>query len=64
MNRKEFLHYFKQKELASDTNNKKEITVTKMDTSSTNDISNAKLTLVKEEIQKYVKISAKYQNKK
>ena len=37
MNRKICLNYLKQKEFASDTNNEKEITVTKIVTSSTND---------------------------
>ena len=37
MNRKEILNYLKEKELASDTNNKNEITLTKIVTSSTND---------------------------
>ena len=45
MNRKESLHYFKQKELASDTNIEKEITSTKTNTSATNHISNAELNL-------------------
>lgn len=45
MKRKESLHYFKQKELASDTNIEKEITSTKTNTSATNHISNAELNL-------------------
>ena len=61
MSRSEFLHYFKQKKPASETSHENEITITKMFTFSTYEISNAELILGEEEIQKSVKRSAKCQ---
>ena len=60
MNRKLFLYYFKQKVLAL-KNNEKEISVTKIVTSLTNDILNAELIVVEEKIQKSVKHLGSYQ---
>ena len=54
------MHYFKQKELAL-KNNEKEISVTKIVTSLTNDILNAELTVVEEKTQKSFKHLGKYQ---
>lgn len=56
--RKEFLHYFKQKQLTSDTKNEKEIAVIKINISIFR--MNAELSLVEEKIQKSAKLSAKY----
>ena len=60
MNRKLFLHYVKQKVLTL-KNNEKEISVTNIVTSLTNDILNAEVTVVEEKMQKFVKHLGRYQ---
>jgi len=61
MKKKDFLQYFKKRELVSNTNNENEVTITNIVTSATEDISNAELTFVEEEIQKSIKRPEKYQ---
>ena len=58
INKTQFLDYCKKKKLSSNDDTK--ITVTKVVTSSTQTISNAELSLVKEEIEKSVKQTSKY----
>ena len=60
MNKTQFLKYFKKKKLSS--NDDTEITVTKVTTSATQNISNAELYPVEDEIKKSVKRPSKYQN--
>ena len=61
MNQTQFLEYFKKKKLSS--NDDIEITVTKVITSANQNISNAELSLVEDEIEKSVKRTSKYQKR-
>ena len=59
MNKTRFLDYFKKKKFSSNDNI--EITVTKVVTSTTQNTSNAELSLFEEEIEKSSKRPSKYQ---
>ena len=61
MNQTQFLEYFKKKKLSS--NDDIEITVTKVITFANQNISNAELSLVEDEIEKSVKRTSKYQKR-